>query len=191
MQVMLYDAAFDCCLAPSPLLTTTTDAEGRYAIVGLLPGRYKIGAGAASQPNPTLYAQDQRTFEMATLFSLGDPADAVSRQVISDVNFSLVATGSVARRALRPDDTPVAGATVNLYQRLGEPGAFPLVASTVTDEAGEYAFVGLIPDLYQVCIVAEGIAEPSCGGRGGLGLGFDVVVSAGQEATGVDILDVP
>jgi hypothetical protein len=113
------------------------------------------------------------------------------RQNITDVNINIGPVGSVARSVRRPDDTPVVGATVNLFQKVGDAGNWPLVASTVTNEEGQYNFAGLVPDIYQVCIVAEGIAEPSCGGRGGQGLGLDVVVTAGQEATGIDILDVP
>ncbi|MCC6455825.1 MAG: carboxypeptidase regulatory-like domain-containing protein [Caldilineaceae bacterium] len=191
MLVRLYEAGFDCCIAPPPILTTTTDAEGRFSAGGLPPGSYKIGIGAADQPYSSFYAPDQRTFETADLFVIGNPADGVARQVINDVNIVLGPTGSMARRVLRPDDSPVVGATVNLYQRLGDPGAFPLVASTLTNEEGRYAFGGVVPDIYQVCIVAAGIAQPSCSGRGGLGIGFDVAVSEGQETTGIDILNVP
>jgi hypothetical protein len=191
IQVVVYQAGFDCCIAPPSFVTTLTDAEGRYSIGGLPPGQYKIGIGLPDQSHPILYAPDQRTFESATVFVIGDPADGTSRQVITDVNTSLVATGSIARRVLRPDDRPLVGATVNLYQRLGEPGQFPLVASTQTDEEGRYTFGSLVPDLYQLCIVAEGMGDPSCGGRGGLGMGFDVAVIADQETTGIDIVNVP
>lgn len=189
--VRIYDAGGDCCVAPPPFLVTVTDAEGRFSVSALPPGRYKVGVGAADQPAATLYAPDQRTFETAVIYIIGNPADGISRQNVADVNVALVPVGSVARRVLRPDDTPVVGATVNLYQPLGEPGNWPLVASTQTNEEGRYAFAGVVPDIYQVCIVAEGIAAPNCGGRGGQGFGLDVVVSAGQEATGIDILDVP
>jgi hypothetical protein len=88
------------------------------------------------------------------------------------VNINFGPVGSVARTVRRPDDTPVVGATVNIHQRLGDAGNWPLIASTVTGAEGKYVFSGLVPDIYQVCIVAEGIAQPSCGGRGGLGLGI-------------------
>jgi hypothetical protein len=191
MLVRVYEAGFDCCIAPPPMLSTTTDAEGRFGAGGLPPGSYKIGVSVAGLPYSSFYAPDQRTFETAAVYIIGNPADGMARQVIGDANIILGPTGSVARRVLRPDDSPVVGATVNLYQRLGEPGAFPLVASTLTNEEGRYAFEGVVPDIYQVCIVAAGIAQPSCSGRGGLGIGFDVAVSEGQETTGIDILDVP
>jgi 5-hydroxyisourate hydrolase-like protein (transthyretin family) len=191
MVVMVYDAGGDCCIAPSPFVVTTTDAEGRYNVVGLPPGRYKVGVGAVDQANASLYAPDQRTYETATIYTIGHPADGVARQSITDVNIALGPVGSVARLVLRPDDSPVVGATVNLYQRLGDAGNWPLVATTQTDEEGRYRFAGVVPDIYQVCIVAAGMTEPSCGGRGGQGVGLDVLVTAGQEATGIDILDVP
>ena len=97
----------------------------------------------------------------------------------------------MSRTVLRPDDTPVVGATVRLYQRVGAPGEFPLVASTVTDSEGVYTFGGLVPDTYQVCITVAGMTESTCGGRGGTGMGFDVVVTAGQQTTGIDVIDVP
>lgn len=191
MLVRVLDAVFDCCIAPPPLLTTVTDADGRFAVAGLPPGRYKLGISAADQPAPTLYAPDQRTFETAMIYTIGNPADGVARQSITDVNVVMGPTGSVARKVSRPDDTPVVGAKVFIYQRLGDAGNWPLVASTETNAEGQYRFAGLVPDIYQVCLVAEGIGEPSCGGGGGQGIGLDVVVTAGQEATGIDILDVP
>ena len=191
MLVRVYDAGGDCCVAPLPLITALTDGEGRYSVAGLPPGRYKVGVGPADQARATLYAPDQRTYELAMLYTIGNPADGVARQSVTGVNVVLPPVGSVARRALRPDDRPIVGATVNLYQKVGDAGSWPLVASTVTNEEGRYSFASLLPDIYQVCIVAAGIAEPSCGGRGSQGIGLDVVVTAGQEATGTDILDVP
>jgi hypothetical protein len=191
MLVRVFDAGFDCCVAPPPLITTVTDTEGRFSVSGLPPGRYKVGVSAADQPAPALYAPDQRTFETAAAFVIGNPADGTSRQTITDVNVALGPVGSVARTVLRPDGTAVVGAIANLYQKLGDAGSWPLVASTQTDAEGKYAFTGLVPDIYQVCLVVEGIAQPSCGGRGGQGVGLDVVVTAGQEATGTDMLDVP
>lgn len=191
LLVRVYDAGGDCCVAPLPLITTLTDGEGRYSVAGLPPGRYKVGVGPADQARPRLYAPDQRTYELALIYTIGNPADGVARQQVTDINVVLGPVGDVARRVLRPDDRPVVGATVNLYQKVGDVGSWPLVASTVTNEEGRYNFVALRPDIYQVCIVAAGIAEPSCGGRGSQGIGLDVVVTAGQEATGTDILDVP
>jgi hypothetical protein len=173
------------------MITTATDASGRFSLSGLPPGQYKIGVSALDQPYPTLDAPDRRAFETAAVYAIGNPADGVSRQVITDVVTSLGPVGSMARRVLRPDDTPVAGATVNLYQRVGDPGTFPLVASTRTNDEGQYAFVGLVPDIYQVCIVVEDLAQSTCGGRGGTGFGVDVAVSPGQETTGIDILTAP
>lgn len=191
MQIRVFDAGLDCCLAPLPLLATVTDGEGRFSVSGLPPGRYKVGVSGADQPISSIFAPDQRTFETAATYQIGNPADGASRQLITDVNVVIGPVGSLARTVRRPDDTPVVGATVNLFQKLGDPGAWPLVASTVTNDNGQYAFSGVAPDIYQVCLVAVGIAQPSCGGRGGQGLGVDVVVTAGQEATGIDIIDVP
>lgn len=188
IQVFIFDAAYDCCIAPPPMITTETDGDGRFAVGGIPPGRYKIGIALPDQPNVALYAPDRRAYETAEIYVIGNPADQVSRQVIDNVNVTLGATGSVSRTVHRSDDTPVVGTKVNLYQRLGDPGAFPLVASTLTNEEGQYNFAGLVPDIYHVCIVAENIAQPSCTGRGEPGMGFDVVVTAGQEATGIDIL---
>lgn len=191
LRVQIFDAAFDCCITPPPFITVRTDAEGRFSVAGLSAGRYKVGASQADQPLPTLFAPDQRAFEMASTFAIGNPADGVSSQSIGDVNINLIATGDLARTARRPDDTPVARATVNLYQKLGDSGNWPLVATTQTNDQGQYRFSNLIPDIYQLCINAPGIAEPSCGGRSGQGIGLDVVISAGQEATGTDILNIP
>jgi hypothetical protein len=173
------------------VITAETDGEGHFTVGGLPAGRYKIGIALPDQSNAMLYAPDRRAYETAEIYTIGNPADQISRQVIDNVNVTLGATGSVSRTVRRPDDTPVAGLKVNLYQRLGDAGTFPLVASATTNDEGQYSFAGLVPDIYHVCIVVEGIAQPSCVGRGEAGMGLDVVVTADQEATGVDILDVP
>lgn len=193
MQVSVYAAGFDCCVAPAPLITTTTNAQGAYTISGLPTGQYKVGVRDPNQLYATIYAPDQPTFATATVFIIGNPADGVARQTIPDANGTLAAGGSVVRTVVRPDDTPVVGATVNLYQRVGDPAQFqyPLVASTLTNADGVYSFGGLVPNLYQVCIIAAGMTDATCGGGGGLGVGIDIVVAAGQEATGIDILDAP
>jgi hypothetical protein len=193
LQVSIYPAGFDCCTAPAPLITTTTNMEGAYTVSGLPAGQYKVGVSDPNQLYATIYAPDQPTFATAALFVIGNPADGVARQTILDANSSLAAGGSVVRTIVRPDDTPVEGATVNLYQNVGDPAQFqyPLVASTVTNANGIYSFRGLAPNLYQVCILAPGITETTCGGGNGQGLGIDVVVTAGQEATGIDILNIP
>jgi hypothetical protein len=150
-----------------------------------------VGVSTNDQPKPTLYAVGQPSYEFATKYLIGNPSDGLSSQTISDVNFTLGATGSISRTVIRPDNTPVVGAPVSIYQNVGDPGSWPLIASTQTDSAGHYAFAELMPGSYQICIAAEGLAESSCNGHDGKGKGVDVISTAGQQASGIDILDVP
>lgn len=191
LLVRIFDAAFDCCITPPAFITVRTDAEGRFSVAGLPAGRYKVGVSRADQPLPTLFAPDQPAFETAATFTIGNAADGVSSQSFSDVNINLVATGDLARSVRRTDDTPVVGATVSIYPQVGESGTWPLVTTTQTNAEGQYRFSNLVPGIYQVCINTPDVDEPNCGGRNGQGIGVDVVINAGQEATGIDILNNP
>jgi 5-hydroxyisourate hydrolase-like protein (transthyretin family) len=191
IRVEIYGFSPDCCTPPPPFAYALTDEAGRYTLGGLPAGSYKLGFVDPNETLATLYSGNSRIYETATTIQIGDPADGVSRQFVGGVDADLVMAGAVARTVYRLDETPVAGATVRIYQQVGEAGQFPLVATTTTDSAGRYGFIRLVPDTYHLCIAAPGIEVPSCAGRGGTGVGVEVPVEAGALTSGVDVIDAP
>ncbi len=191
IRVEVYGFSPDCCTPPPPLAYALTDEAGRYVIGGLPIGTYKLGFIDPNETLATVYSGDSRIYETATAFQIGDPADGVSRQFVKGVDADMVMGGAVARTVYRADQTPVAEATVRVYQMVGDAGQYPLVATTTTDDAGRYGFIRLVPDTYHVCIAAVGIEETTCAGRNGTGVGVEVVVEAGALNSGVDIIEAP
>ena len=117
-----------------------TDAQGRYAFDGVLPGDYGVFALATDG----LYAA-----ERSARISVGEGAPEPH-----DVTVALRAGGSVALHVVDPDGRPVEQAEVRLELEDGESLWFG--EQQATDAEGRIEVAGLAPHTYTLIVRKEG-----------------------------------
>ena len=138
----------------APIDTTTTNGSGFYSFTDLTPGNYLVAeevplgyAQTAPSTNGGVYAATVTAGAETTGLDFAN----VELSSLGGTKF-LDVTGD----GLTPDDTPLGGVTINLYQDIDHDGQFtsadePAVASTTTAAGtGTYSFDDLLPGVYFV-----------------------------------------
>jgi protocatechuate 3,4-dioxygenase beta subunit len=125
-RIVLENELADRCLAGGP-----TDAEGRFAIAGLSPGRYTLHVSATGH----LPAEPQ-------------PVKVLAGADVTDLEIRLDEGAVIEGRVTTADGDPAVGAEVRLADALSPlaPGVargFASVASTRTDGDGRYRLSGV------------------------------------------------
>jgi hypothetical protein len=196
---------------------TTTDDQGRFAFTGLPAGRFLIEAEKPPFLNGAAGAR--------TPGGPGVPLALTDGQVIRDVLVVLTRGAVIAGRIVDAHGAPAADASVSLATRRlvdGEP-VLRTLATTSTDDLGEYRFYGRRPGRYVVIATppvqgagrvptaaelqwARRLREPAGLAAGAVpaagptmtsariaypgvtdfGAAAEIIVTAGQERTGVD-----
>jgi hypothetical protein len=188
-----------------------TDADGRYVLDGLPPGRYRIDAQRAGFASALADPAAFRTFEVA------------AGQALAGVNFSLLKGGVITGQILDPSSgEPLVGAMVVALKRIeavgapanfaqsGLPRLMTAGQSVQTNDLGEFRIFGLPPGEYFIGTsrppnfgFATGspltrAGSPATAAAPGIGAVFTyypgtadafaahpVTVAAGQVATGI------
>lgn len=125
-------------------LSVEADEKGHFAISGIVPGRY------------VLYAQRDGYLRGTVARSAGARLPAVmdldEGQVLSDIEIPMKRWSVIAGRIRFNDAEPAASALVQVYQDTFARGrrSYRLVASTRTDDRGEYRVAGIPPGSYYV-----------------------------------------
>ena len=136
---------------PSGNFNVTTNPDGSYLVAGLSPGSYTVSVTTASIPSTYSTAStngpNSRSFTLAADDDLlhadfGYPPAGASGS-IGDLVY-LDSDGDGVQSAGEPG---LAGVTLNLLD-----GGGNVIASMATDANGNYDFVGLQPDTYQVLV---------------------------------------
>jgi serine-aspartate repeat-containing protein C/D/E len=177
------------------IATTTTDQNGEYKFSGLTP----FVAYTVHEVQPAGYFEfgDSVGTAGGTLQGLDTIAGATpgSGQDATDYNFCVQAPASIAGMVhvdmngdcvYEPGEPLLAGVTIQLLDSNKQ-----VVATTVTDQNGEYKFSGLKPGVYSVHEVQPvGYFEfgDSVGSAGGSLQGLDTIVNA-TLGSGVDATD--
>ena len=190
--------------------TTTTDANGNYKFLNVVPGSYVVGFQDSAAQNRSFVGQDVGGND--AIDSDVNPATGKTAAVtvgagqnVTDVDAGVLEnTGSLAGRyffdAGRDNtdngDAGVSGKIVTLYKADGT----TVVATTTTDANGNYTFATVIPGTYVVGFqdsAAEnrGFVAQDIGGNDAIdsdanpatGKTGTVTVGAGQIVTDIDV----
>jgi hypothetical protein len=168
-----------------------TDAEGRYRVGGIPPGRY-LAAPAA----PVYVLQD------VTSFPPGKPFTLSAGDSVEDADFRVVRGGVITGRVTDADGNPLVAEPVNVTP--ADPGqnqrdmtAFGDQRDRSTDDRGVYRIYGLEPGRYRVSVGGDGRTLRAPGAKYYRRTFYPsaveesqakvVEVSAGEEADDVDI----
>jgi protocatechuate 3,4-dioxygenase beta subunit/5-hydroxyisourate hydrolase-like protein (transthyretin family) len=177
---------------------TKSDGEGRFALVDLDPGSYRLIGSRSGY------------FEMSYGARRPDSDGSVVRlesgQFLIGLNFKLTPSAVISGTVRDSDGEPLEGAHVilaNLTHRYGRPQVEGC-DSTDTDDRGEYRFRGLAAGKYYIGVepkshgwdrvdhsVSAGPLETSVPtvypGVSDIGTATPIEVSAGSRVTGIDV----
>jgi hypothetical protein len=128
-------------------LTTLTDTNGRFALSGLLSGRYRLFAS---------HDGEVRTeFGQRSANSAGTPFALAAGQQLRDLRLEMTPTGSISGRVLNRYGEPIGFANVRAYRYVYARGERQImVANSVrTNDLGEYRLYWLPPGRYLVSVI--------------------------------------
>jgi protocatechuate 3,4-dioxygenase beta subunit len=123
-------------------MTTRTDEGGRFAFRALPPGRYTL---TASKPRYlTLQYGQRRPFEQ------GRRVDLAAKQVLKGVDVMLPRAAAISGTVVEPGGDPIDRTWVMAFRTVYASGRERLttVATTVTNDIGQYRLSGLPPGEY-------------------------------------------
>jgi hypothetical protein len=134
-------------LAAAPLLTTTTDAEGKYYFQNLATGGYRLMAIAGGFVRSE-YGQKRMN-------GAGLPIAVGANQKVSDANIALTQTGTISGRITDVNGQPIVLADVFALKAAYQEGqrTFVQALSSKTDDRGEYRIFWMTPGIYFVDVI--------------------------------------
>jgi hypothetical protein len=175
-----------------PLARARTDAEGRYRVTGVPPGRYVIAPVA-----PAYVLQDTNNFPP------GKPLTLSAGDSVEDTDFRIMRGGVITGRVTDSDGNPVVAEPVNVTpadvtNQQQRPPFFGVdQRDLATDDRGVYRVYGLQPGRYRVSIGGDGRMMRAPGAKfyrrtfhpsaTEESQAKTIEVTAGGEATDVDI----
>ena len=119
-----------------------TDFDGRYAIAGLGPGRYRVGVDAGQMGYIDVEYDDRQPWEEADLVTI------VGSQSVTGIDFRL-GVGAIISGTVTDAETglPIEGVSVNADFADGGGASYG-----ENDRSGFYALTGLAPGVYRVSV---------------------------------------
>ena len=152
-----------------PLRSALSDESGRYELIGISPGRYRVGARK--------YGYLPMAFDQPRSSESGRAITVGASGSVNDVDITLPRPGAVAGRITDETGNPVEGAMVTVVEARFEDGRWVLAQASAigvrpSDDRGQYRVFGIEPGRY---FVRAGAGDP-----GGLRFG----VATGGETPG-------
>ena len=163
----------------------STDAAGRYRLVGLLDGELRVTASAAQY---NTVGWDGVPCPGSCNEPVGDPITVPVESHVSGIDFILAEKGGVTGRAVDVLGDPISDLSVVLYDSAGN-----YMESTSTDSSGIYSFAGI--EAGDHFVVAQGYEfsdelwdDLPCQGGCDQTTGTAVVVAEENVTTGIDFV---
>ena len=120
----------------------TTDAEGRFRMASVPPGRYQLMPLAPAHVVPE-----------ATGWPPGKPVNLSPGDTVEDMNFALTRGGVITGRVTDSEGKPVIGEQVQITPAQGQrPISFFMGQRNTTDDRGVYRAYGLAAGQYKVSV---------------------------------------
>jgi hypothetical protein len=175
--------------AATSMTSTTTGTDGGFAFTNVEPGSYRVLVNASGYL--------PREFGAPSISEIGDgTAIDIPRQSAMPLRISLIAYGSISGHVISIDGEPLLGMEINVlkpsYSQEGQK-TLVSVASTLTDDRGDFRAFGLPPGRYQVSAGASLLSTLTHGIRlsanGVYATAFHasvVEVRSGNESSGVN-----
>jgi hypothetical protein len=123
--------------------TTSTNPEGRFEIKDLPAGRYTMTVARSGYL--TLRYGQRRPLEQ------GKPLQIADRQLVENVDFSLPRMSIITGRITDEVNEPISGVQVWAMRSVyfeGRRRLVPMGSNLVTDDAGQYRLLGIVPGIY-------------------------------------------
>jgi protocatechuate 3,4-dioxygenase beta subunit len=129
--------------------SATTDAEGRFTIAGVAPGRYNLAAAR------TLFFRPRRNAGVVAVTVAAD-------QRLRDVQVLLMPTGVIAGRVVDENREPLRSVRIEALRSEYQNGLRTWVnaGSNTTDDRGEYRVFNLQPGTYYIRAAQGNLATP-------------------------------
>jgi PKD repeat protein/protocatechuate 3,4-dioxygenase beta subunit len=162
---------------------SSTDADGRYAIRGLVAGSYRVQFTDHIHGYVGEYWNDQATYSAATLVHVSTTEET------SDIDAQLAAGASLTGAVTDDAGAPLAGITV--WARTTEGNYFD--GATTTDASGSYSIRGLRAGTYELEFAGRsaGYTDQWWNGQDGQSAADLVVLAAGEQRAGLDAVLEP
>jgi len=124
-----------------------TNPEGKYEVVGMATGNYKVYFNAASTGYCSEWYIDKSTYAVA------DPVGVTAEQTTPDIDAQLILGGVLSGRVADESGNGIQGVRVRLYDSGNK--TFSIVT---TDSGGNYTISGILPGSYRVNFDATNVA---------------------------------
>jgi hypothetical protein len=179
-----------------PVARAETDADGRFRMSNVPPGRYRLLTLTPTHTSPDL---------RGSFFEMGKQITVAAGEAVEGADFALARGGVITGRVTGVDGKPAIGERINVTYA-GRPDLRGPAASAVnpfeweTDDRGVYRVYGLAPGRYLVSVgqdtengmVVVGVASPRYArtfhpSTTDQAQARAVEVTSGGETTGVDI----
>ena len=181
MTVDIFNAAF------TPVMSSVTDATGRYSTTGLVSGTTTCGRATRAGYQDEIYAESPCPASQCAI-TTGTPVAVVQGAPATVVDMSLAKGAQLLGLVLNDFGVGISGMTVTVFNTLGVP-----LTTSLTDAAGRFATTGLPAGTYYARTQSEhgyegqlysGLPCPSAGCL--VTSGTPITVGEPEERAGVN-----
>ena len=116
-----------------------TNPEGKYEVVGMATGNYKVYFNAASTGYCSEWYIDKSTYAVA------DPVAVTVEETTAEIDAQLILGGTLTGRVADESGNGIQGVRARLYD-----SANKVVSTVTTNASGNYTISGILPGSYRV-----------------------------------------